>query len=140
MAHVRFVAVDFDQESACDKLRASGYDPAKKTLFLWEGVTLYLDESTVRQTLRDIRQLAAKGSAVVADLYAERLIRMAGAAGQKALAYTGEGFRFGLPFATDPELTLRSFVESEGMGLGTAFFLGRTHRKGPFMVVAEIQV
>jgi hypothetical protein len=42
--------------------------------------------------------------------------------------------------ATDPELTLRSFVESEGMGLGTAFFLGRTHRKGPFMVVAEIQV
>lgn len=140
VAHVRFVAVDFDQESACDKLRASGYDPAKKTLFLWEGVTLYLDESTVRQTLRDIRQLAAKGSAVVADLYAERLIRMAGAAGQKALAYTGEGFRFGLPFATDPELTLRSFVESEGMGLGTAFFLGRTHRKGPFMVVAEIQV
>lgn len=109
-------------------------------MFLWEGVTLYLDESTVRQTLRDIRQLAAKGSAVVADLYAERLIRMTGAAGQKALAYTGEGFRFGLPFATDPELTLRFFVESEEMGLGTAFFLGRTHRKGPFMVVAEIQV
>ena len=63
-----------------------------------------------------------------------------GRGGQKALAYTGEGFRFGLPFATDPELTLRSFVESEGMCLGTAFFLGRTHRKGPFMVVAEIQV
>ena len=62
VAHVRFVAVDFDQESACDKLRASGYAPAKKTLCLWEGVTLYLDESTVRQTLRDIRQLAPRAA------------------------------------------------------------------------------
>ena len=138
---VRFVSVDFSQESLFEKLRANGYDPTKRTIFLWEGVTLYLGETAVRKTLADIRQNAAPGSVIVADFYGERLIRMGvTSAGKKALAYTDEGFGFGLPFATDYEQTFRRFVESEGMTQGQSFFMGRTSAKGPFMVVTEIKV
>ena len=40
--HVHFVSVDFSKENAFDKLIEAGFERAKKTLFLWEGVTLYL--------------------------------------------------------------------------------------------------
>ncbi len=140
-SHVTFVPVDFGRENSFDKLRASGYDPGKKTVFLWEGVTLYLAAMAVRQTLRDIRDHASAGSVVVADFYADRVVRIGFTKlGKKALDYTGEGLGFGLPFATDYEPTLRSFLESEGMALGESFFMGRTHAKGPYMVVAEFTV
>lgn len=64
-AHVTFVPVDFIRDDAFEKLRTAGYDPTKKTLFLWEGVTFYLAEEDVRRTLRDIRKHAASGSVVI---------------------------------------------------------------------------
>lgn len=54
------------------------------------------------------------------------------------LDYTNEGFGFGLPFASDHEQVLRDFVESEGISLGEAQFMGGSHDKRPFMVVAEM--
>lgn len=44
---VTFVAVDFATENWYDKLISAGYDPLKKSLFLWEGVTIYLAETDV---------------------------------------------------------------------------------------------
>ena len=141
MSHVTFVEVDFSKEGAFQKLRASGYDPSKKTLFLWEGVTLYLDEADVRKTLRDIREHAAPGSVVVADFYGERMIRIgSGSVGSKVLGYTNEGLSFGLPFATDFEDSLRSFLDSEELKQGELYFMGKNSSKGPFMVVVELGV
>ena len=138
--HVTFVPIDFSRDDVFEKLRAAGYDPTKKTLFLWEGVTLYLAEEDVRRTLRDIRTHAAPGSIVVADLYSERMIRMGGSLAKKTLEYTDETLGFGLPFETDYEQSLRNFLESEDMRQGETFFMGSTSKKGPFMVVAEIRV
>lgn len=140
-SHVSFVQVDFSREYAFEKLHASGCDLSKKTIFLWEGVTLYLSEADVRKTLQDIRTQAAPGSVVVADFYGERMIRAGkSAAGKKALEYTNEGFGFGLPFATDYENALEEFLDSEGLKLIQPYFMGRTSAKGPFMVVAEFGV
>lgn len=139
--HVTFVEVDFREESVFRKLRANGYDSSKKTLFLWEGVTLYLNEADVRKTLQDIRGHSATGSVVVADLYGERMIRVgSGSVGKKALAYTNEGFGFGLPFATHFEESLRDFLDSEEVKQGASYFMGRSSSKGPFMVVVELGV
>jgi len=136
--HVTFVEVDFSKESAFDALGKKGYDPSRQTLFLWEGVTLYLNEADVRTTLQDIRKNAAPGSVVVADFYAERFVKeMGGGAKSKTLDYTNEGLGFGLPFATDYEQNLEAFLLSEGMKLGETNFMGRNDPKGPFMVVAE---
>ena len=138
---VTFVSVDFSREDAFDKLAAAGYDPGRKTAFLWEGVTLYLNEDDVRRTLRGARERSAPGSVLVADVYAERLARLArGKAVRKTLDYTDEAFAFALDFRADWERTLRDFLESEGLTLGEAYFMGRATAKGPFTVVAEFIV
>ena len=133
-----FVPVDFSRDDAFEKLTASGYDPGRKTAFLWEGVTPYLGEDAVRKTLRGVREHAAPGSVVVADVYGERFVRLTrGKAARKTLEYTDEGVAFGLSFATDWEKTLRDFLDTESLTLGESYFMGRTNAKGPFMVVAE---
>ena len=138
---VAFVDVDFSREDPFEKLAAAGYDPGRKTAFLWEGVTLYLGGDDVRKTLRGVRARSAPGSVLVADVYAERFVRLArGKAVRKTLDYTDEGFGFGLEFGTDWERTLRGVFESEGLSLGEAYFMGRANPKGPFMVVAEAVV
>lgn len=137
-AGVSFVSVDFSRDDAFERLAASGWDPGRKTAFLWEGVTLYLSEDDVRKTLRSVRRRAVPGSVLVADLYAERFVRLGrGRLVGKALDYTGEGFGFGLPLETDWERTLRDFLDSEDLALAESRFLGRAHAKGPFVVVAE---
>ena len=136
-----FVAVDFSEDDLFEQLAAAGYDPAVKTIFLWEGVTLYLSEDAVRQTMSQVRAHAAARSALLTDIYADRFIKMGkSAAASKALDYTGEGVGFGLPFARDHEAVLRTFVEGEGLSVGESFFLGSAGDKGPFSVVVEMVV
>ena len=138
---VTFVPVDFDRDDAFERLTASGWDPGRKTAFLWEGVTLYLGEDDVRKTLRGARERSAPGSVLVADVYAERFMRLTrGKAVRKTLEYTDEGMAFGLDFGMHWEGTLRDFPESEGLTLGEAYFMGRANPKGPFTVVAEFVV
>jgi len=63
---VRFVSANFERESWLANLISSGFDPTKKTLFIWEGVTYYLTEAGLRATLQSISQCAI-GSKVVLD-------------------------------------------------------------------------
>ena len=136
----RFVSVDFQRDDAFEKLARIGYDPTKKTLFLWEGVTLYLGEEDVRRALRDMKTHSAAGSVIVADFYSTRMIAIGKKkAVEQTLEFTGEGFGFGLPFESDHEARLKSFLESEGLTLDSASFMGTISKKGPFMVMADIR-
>jgi len=53
---VVFVTVDFEKDGLFERLVDREYDPAKRTLFLWEGVTPYLSSETVRAILMAIKQ------------------------------------------------------------------------------------
>ncbi|RLB56346.1 MAG: hypothetical protein DRJ42_03650 [Deltaproteobacteria bacterium] len=140
-SHVTFVPVDFSKDDAFEELQKAGYDPEKKTMFIWEGVTLYLAEADVRRTLADIRDHSARGSVVAVDLYDEDFVKLGkNAAAKKTLAYTNEGFDFGLPLATDYEGVLKRFAESEKLEVGETFFMRKKSPKGPFVVVAELIV
>ena len=137
--HVRFVAVDFSKEDAFEKLSEAGFDRSKKTLFLWEGVTLYLSESDVRKTMQDARSNAPVGSILLADIYADYFVEIGKLPGvKKTLDYTDEGLGFSLAFATNYEKTLSGFVDSESMFVGETYFMGSTSEKGPFAVVVEM--
>ena len=138
--HVCFVSIDFANEEVFDKLTESGFDPAKKTLFLWEGVTLYLREADVRATLQKVGSRAAKGSVLLADLYAQRMVSLAKkGALKKTLDYTNEGLGFGIDLTKNYEEELSKFVESESLVVGETFFMGSNNEKGPFMVVVEMK-
>lgn len=137
--HVTFVSIDFSQETIFEKLVDSGFDASLPTLFLWEGVTLYLDEQAVRSTLRELSSRAAAGSVLVADFYGARVIKTAQSlAAKKILELTGETIKFGFSFDQGWENELRGFVESEEWQLGETFFMGSSHKRGPYVVVAEL--
>ncbi|HZY68883.1 MAG TPA: SAM-dependent methyltransferase [Devosia sp.] len=66
-ANVRFVGVDFDRNDLGERLRAGGYAETLRTLFVWQGVIMYLTPQGVDRTLRFISEHAASGSALVFD-------------------------------------------------------------------------
>lgn len=142
--HVTFVETDFSQESWFGSLVDAGYDSSKRTIFLWEGVTLYLGEDSVRNTLRKVKANAAKGSIIAADIYAKSFVTGEYAPGLKAtlpvLDTTGEQLAFGLEMAEDYQHALESFVTSEGLTLGKTYFMGYKTKKGTWMVVSELKV
>jgi methyltransferase (TIGR00027 family) len=110
--NLTYLPIDFRHQSLADVLTAAGYGPARKTFFIWEGVTMYLPEAAVRETLRWISQQAA-GSSIVFD-FAYRaiidfIVRMnsgseplteaaqVGAARLRQIMAWGEPWIFGVP-------------------------------------------
>lgn len=136
---VHFIPVDFGDPLWVEALTSSPYDPAMKTIFLWEGVTLYLNEDAVRDTLRALKANTAPGSVVIADFYSENFV--AGTKGKqidRLLQMTHERLGFSQDFSHDAENHLRCFVESLNLTLGRHQFLGDKSKHGPFIVIAEL--
>ena len=61
-SHVRFVEADFTRDPVAGRLRAAGLDPDAPSLFLLEGVAVYLEPAVLEDVLRQFRQVAAPGS------------------------------------------------------------------------------
>jgi len=95
--HLAYVAVDFAEGALEAALAAAGFRTGARTLFVWEGVTNYLDATTVDATLRFI----GRAGRAVLFTYVDRGIldgstRFEGAA--ESIGYVrklGEPFTFG---------------------------------------------
>ena len=123
--HVRYAPIDFNTQSLDQVLRRAGYDPAKKTFFILEGVTMYVNEAGNRATLRFIRKHSPSGSMLVYDYVLRRVIdgdfADLYAARQQAegVAYIGEPFITGwtpkqaTEFARDQGLVVLDDLGSE---------------------------
>src|SRR5258708_34320762 len=61
-----FVVCDFEAGSLADDLVRTGLNPAEPAFVSWLGVTMYLTEAAIGQTLADLGALAP-GSEIVAD-------------------------------------------------------------------------
>jgi methyltransferase (TIGR00027 family) len=70
---VALTAADFEKEDWLAKLIEVGFDPGKPALFIWEGVTPYLDRAAVEDTLRKIAS-TAKGSVVAFDYFTTEVL------------------------------------------------------------------
>lgn len=79
-ANVHFVGVDFDHDDLGQRLREAGYDESKRTLFVWQGVTMYLTEAGIDNTLRFVATHSASGSVITFDYYDEAELARGGAA------------------------------------------------------------
>jgi len=82
-------------------LTQAGYQEKRKTLFLWEGVTMYLEPEAVDGTLAFIRKSAAEGSIVVFDYVRASVLRRENTLyGEKGsydmVARVGERWTFGI--------------------------------------------
>lgn len=143
-SYVHFVEVDFSTDNWVEELRKSGFDPGKTSIFLWEGVTLYLSEEAVRKTLRAIKSVAAPGSILVCDFHSRSFVTgkysRRGRTIAKAASLSGEGLGFGLDFSQDDAGIFASFLASENLVAGDSYFMGSKTKKGTFMAVAEIKL
>ncbi len=99
--HVRYVGIDFNHETLEERLSAAGYDEGRKTLFIWEGVVMYLTEQAVNFTLAFIHRHAGKGSQVVFDYIYTALLDGSVRHGEvsrmrRARRFSGEGLSFSI--------------------------------------------
>jgi methyltransferase (TIGR00027 family) len=65
---LRFVDVDFEKQALEERLREAGHDPEVPSVFVWEGVTMYLTREAIDATLAAVARIAAPGS-VMATTY-----------------------------------------------------------------------
>jgi methyltransferase (TIGR00027 family) len=63
-----FVPADFGLDDIADLLAAHGHDDAEPSLFICEGVLVYLDQPTISALLRALRSRAGAGSTLAASL------------------------------------------------------------------------
>ena len=65
--NVIYVPINFMKESLANKLAETGFINNRKSLFLLEGVTMYLSDDAVDKTFNYIRDVAGKESWVIFD-------------------------------------------------------------------------
>jgi methyltransferase (TIGR00027 family) len=96
-----YVPINFIKESLAEKLAKAGFEKDRKSLFLLEGVTMYLSDDAIDKTFTFIRDVAGKGSWVVFDyIYAGVLRQENKYYGEKdifkTVAKAGEAWSFAL--------------------------------------------
>jgi methyltransferase (TIGR00027 family) len=83
---LQFVAVDFERDALADRLAAAGHRAGEPSVWVWEGVVMYLGDEAVRATLAAIAARSARGSTLVVqyntrkgvDLCSRLLLRLLG--------------------------------------------------------------
>src|SRR5262245_50064273 len=120
-SHVHLVTIDFNTEPLPSTMSTAGFDPTRRTLFVWEGVTNYLVEDTVDATLRWCASAAA-GSTVVFT-YVDRHVLDAPEAFEgtaklfATLSESGERWTFGIePSHLSGFVARRGLVLDEDVG------------------------
>ena len=104
--NLTFVPIDFDKESLPVKLEQAGFSKQKKSLFVLEGLLMYLQPESVHKTFQTIRDFAGKDSEVVFDYVYASVLRREGpyeAAETKvreSVAKEGEPWQFGIEKGT----------------------------------------
>lgn len=104
MDHVSFIPIDMGHEHCWKALEGAGWSPDQKTLFLLEGLVMYLPRPAVIDLFSGIARNAGAGSAVLFDFIPQSMVDGSSEAegGQKIRAYTimaGEPLQSG--FAQD---------------------------------------
>jgi methyltransferase (TIGR00027 family) len=123
---VTFVPADFEKEDWLACLTAAGFDAGERTLFLWEGVTMYLDRAAVEDTLRKIAS-TAPGSAVAFDYFTTEALESPALYwryGRAATKAAGETLKFGVDSTPPSRERLAELLRSCGLTLSDQRTLG----------------
>ena len=120
-AGVNYAAVDLTQEPLSDVLRRAGVDRSRNTYFICEGLSMYVPDDGMKQTLRAIGEFAP-GSSVMLE-YLNRggidlMMKYPSGMIRNAIDW-GEPFVFGVPDGED-----RDFFGELGLAVGETLKIG----------------
>jgi methyltransferase (TIGR00027 family) len=116
-SNVVYVPVDFETESLEKKLLSAGYDASKKTLFIWEGVTYYLNSEAVKKTLNFVSSQSGPNSEILFDYFDASVLNNSKSSTvvKNFIHYAakmGEPFKFGIK-----DGKLEAFLSQQGFTL-----------------------
>jgi methyltransferase (TIGR00027 family) len=121
-ANLTYAAVDFAREGLADGLRRAGFQRDRKTYFIAEGLSMYIPEEGMKETLRAIAENSSPGSALLLE-YMNRsgldVLKKYPSGMVKNAIDWGEPFVFGVPGGQD-----REFFLETGLDLGEALTIG----------------
>jgi methyltransferase (TIGR00027 family) len=109
---VRFVETDFEHGTLAGQLAAAGHDASAPTVFVWEGVTMYLSSAAIDATLVSVAERAAPGSTLLATYFASDAIGAVKRAVLVLVSSVGEPVRSTF---TPPELA--SVLDRHGLAV-----------------------
>lgn len=112
-----FVTINFARDSLEDVLGRAGFKSGRRTLYIWEGVTYYLQAQQVDQTLAFIRSHSAPGSRVSFDYLVDAPDMSSRYGVEAALTsmrtmYPAEPVQFAIP-----EGSIHAFLAERGFSL-----------------------
>lgn len=138
---ITYIPVDYASESWVDKLLEAGFDKTKKTLFLWQSVSLYLEDDIVKDTLREIADLCVDGSIIAQDFYSK--VFASGEYSKAAKKFLsiiekmGEPSKFGIDMSNAPKAAVESFLKDCGLKMTEYIQFGKKLDIEPFYCIVE---
>jgi methyltransferase (TIGR00027 family) len=140
---ITYIPVDYSNKSWIDKLLGAGFDKTKKTLFLWESVSLCLEADIVNETLRKMADLCVDGSIIAQDFYSKafilgetsKIVKRSSSIIEKM----GEPWKFGLDMSNDPKAAVESFLKECGLKMTEYIQFSEKLDIEPFYCIVEAE-
>ena len=140
---ITYIPVDYSNESWVDKLLEAGFDKTKKTLFLWESVSLFLEADIVKETLREMADLCVDGSIIAQDFYSKAFILGETSKivkrSSRMMGKMGEPWKFGIDMSNDPKTAVESFLKECGLKMTEYMQFGEKLDIEPFYCIVEAE-
>ena len=138
---ITYIPVDYSNESWVDKLLEAGFDKTKKTLFLWQSVSLFLGADIVKETLRKMADLCVDESIIAQDVYSKafvlgeysKIVKRT----SRLIERMGEPWKFGVDMSKDPKAAVESFLKECGLKMTEYTQFGEKLDIEPFYCIVE---
>jgi methyltransferase (TIGR00027 family) len=122
-ANVVYAPIDFTRENLGEVLHRAGFQSGRKTYYIAEGLSMYVPEEGMKETLRAIAAESAPGSTLLLE-YINRggldVLRTYPSGMIKNAFDWGEPFVFGVPDGQDREFLLEAGLErGEALKVGS---------------------
>lgn len=138
---ITYIPVDYPRESWAERLLEAGFDPTRKTLFLWQSVSLFLEAECVRETLISMAEMCEGGSMIAQDFYSSafacggisRTVRRTSG----MMAKMGEPWSFGIDMSGDARVAVEEFLKECGLRLTEFYEFGEKRHVEPFYCIVQ---
>ena len=144
--NISFIECDLNNSDWSINLINNGFNKNKKTLFLFESVSCYLEEKIVNNVLSTINNISAKESIVIQDLYSTRFLHqdefLRVKKGKKLIKKFGENWNFTISMDSNVELEISKLLEKHHLISEETYICGKnsTKSKNPFYAISLSKV
>jgi methyltransferase (TIGR00027 family) len=144
--NISYIECDLNNSDWSIDLIKKGFKKNKKTLFLFESVSCYLEENIVNNILSTIKSISAKGSIVIQDLYSTRFLHQDEfqrvKRGKKLIQNFGENWNFTINMDNNVESEISKLLEKNNLIPLENYICGKnsTKSKNPFYAISLSKV